>query len=696
MSAQDLSSKLKVALIGAPNTGKSTLFNRLCGLQQKTGNYPGITVDRKTGIFTVGDKIIELVDLPGINSLYPSSMDEELVVKYLLDPPTAPPDLIIVLLSALSLKRNLYLLEQVKDLELPIVAVVNMNDEAAKRGIQIYRAALEKKLSLPVLLISARTGEGIDALKNTLVGQVNRTIISDSFIEPDNFYLLKKYAHLNKTSKSYINFLSLVQPLVPDPEFQIFRERFIKENSVDAGTLRKNEAILRYKHINTYFPDCVAVNANNATDFTSRADRVLLHPILGYVVLLFVFLFIFQSVFWLAAYPMDWIDGGFASLSGILKDAMPAGYFTDLVTDGIVPGLGGVVIFIPQIAILFLLFSLLEESGYMARVVFLSDRMMQYFGMSGKSAVPLISGMACAIPAIMSARTIENTRDRLITILVTPLLTCSARLPVYVILISMIVPDTSYGIINLQGLALTGMYLLGIVTALLAGLVFKFLLKSDYRSYLLMELPQYLKPSSMNVLISVWTNAKAFILNAGKIILATSVILFVLATNGGTKFENAREIIRKQNEGMSHGQFEATVSAYKLENSYLGLMGRMIEPAIEPLGYDWKIGIAVIASIAAREVFVGTISTVYAVSDGNEKTIRNRLKSEINSKTGQPAFNFATCVSLLLFYAFSLQCLSTVAVTYKETNSLKWTSIQFLYMSVLAYFSAMIAFQLLS
>ena len=392
---------------------------------------------------------------------------------------------------------------------------------------------------------------------------------------------------------------------------------------------------------------------------------------------------------------MDWIDSGFAALSSWSSEALPEGYFSDLLSQGIIPGIGGVVIFVPQIAILFLLFSLLEESGYMSRIVFLTDKLMQRFGMSGKSIVPLISGMACAIPAIMSARTISNNKERLITIMVTPLMTCSARLPVYVILIALIVPDETYGIINAQGLALMGMYLLGVITALLAAFVFSKILKSKFRSYLMMELPQYLRPDFKNVMLSVWSNSKAFIWDAGKIILAASIILFVLATNGGNKFDNAKSIVGEENKGMEYEEFQSEVAAFKMENSYLGLLGQVIEPVIKPLGYDWKIGIAVISSLAAREVFVGTMSTIYAIDSEEEMKIRDRLKTEVN-ESGEPVFSFATCISLLVFYAFSLQCLSTVAVTYKETGSIKWTSIQFLYMSVFAYLSAMISYQLLA
>ena len=696
MSEPRTDSKLiRVALLGNPNTGKTTLFNKLCGLRQKTGNYPGVTVDKKRGYLKVDGNNVEVIDLPGINSVYPGSKDEELVVKYLLGPGKIVADVVVVVLSAINLKRNLYLLEQLKDLELPIVAVVNMIDLAKKRGILIDKHKLESTLGVPVFLVSSKKDDGIRELKSAFLNPVSRTSVGNHFIEEDKLGLLTKFASVNKSQRVYENFLNLTQPLSNDGKFAHKRQAFITEEGVDIRQLKKNEAILRYKWINAYLPQCVTERKDLATDLTSRLDRVLIHPVYGYMIFLFIMFFLFQAIFWLASYPMDWIDAGFASLAGYVEGALPTGYFTDLVTQGIIPGVGGVVIFIPQIAILFLLFSILEESGYMARIVYLSDRMMQYFGMSGKSVIPLISGMACAVPAIMSARTIENSRDRLITILVTPLLTCSARIPVYVIIIGLVVPDRELGIFNLQGIALMGMYLLGIITALIAGFCFKLILRSEYKSFLLMELPEYLPPDIKNVMVSVWTNSKAFVWNAGKIILATSIILFVLATSGGEKFDNAEEIVHEENSKLSDEQYKAELTAFKLENSYLGVMGRVIEPVIKPIGYDWKIGIAVLSSLAAREVFVGTISTIYAIDSDEEMTIRNRLKTEVNARTHKAAFGLATCISLLIFYAFSLQCLSTVAVTYKETGSLKWTAIQFLYMSVLAYIAAFIAYQLL-
>ncbi len=438
------------------------------------------------------------------------------------------------------------------------------------------------------------------------------------------------------------------------------------------------------------------IDKSSAVDFTTRADKVLVHPVFGYLIFLAVLLVIFQAIFWLAAFPMDWIDSGFAMLSEWTSEILPEGYFSSLITEGVIPGIGGVVIFIPQIAILFFFFSILEESGYMQRIVHLLDRFMQKFGMSGKSIVPMITGFACAIPAIMSARTIENNKERLITILTTPLLTCSARIPVYVVIIAVVIPDEAkWGIFNAQGLALLGMYLLGVLMTLIVALVLKYILKSKYKSHLVIDMPEYLMPDFKNVALSVWTNAKSFVVNAGKIILAASIVLFVLATNGGETFENTQKEVQSEYAHLSEQEQDQLIASLEIERSYLGVLGQAIEPAIKPLGYDWKIGIALISSLAAREVFVGTLSTIYTIGSEDEMTIRDRLKTEkdVNGKT---VFTFATSISLLLFYAFALQCFSTIAVTYKETKSLKWTSIQFVYMTALAYFSALIAYQILA
>lgn len=683
--------RLKIALLGNPNIGKTTLFNTLCGLNQKTGNYAGVTVDQVKGTLTHQNQAIDIIDLPGVNSIYPVSEDEKVVFNYLSKANESDkPDRAIVVVSALNFKRNLYLFHQLKDLELPIVLVVNMLDAGRKRGININLEKLATAVGCPVVGVSAKTGEGIDRLKDVLLEEipVSKANIASYCVDIDS-ELLHEKAKQQGFTKKYEYFLNLLFT----GQAEVVEE--LTDGKKTLKELRVNESILRYKNINGYLPDVFEEDKTKATNLSAKLDRVLMHPIWGYVIFLSVMFLVFQAIFNLATFPMDWIDNGTTLIATLVQEAMPSGYFNDLISQGLIPGIGGVLIFIPQIAILFFFFSVLEETGYMTRIVFLMDRMMQKFGMSGKSVVPLISGMACAIPAIMATRTIENRKERLITILVTPLLTCSARIPVYVILIAIIIPDEYYGPISLQGLVMLAMYLLGIIFALLSAWVFKKLLKRTEKSYLMMEMPRYLTPSIKNIGISVWTSSLAFITNAGKIIVATSIILFVLATNGGDSFKDTSSFTEANFPTLSVSELDGKVANYQLENSYLGMIGKGIEPAIKPLGYDWKVGIAIVASLAAREVFVGTMAIIYNINSEEPMTIKEKMQREINGNTGMATFGLATGMSLLLFYAFALQCFSTVAVTYKETKSVKWTSIQFIYMSVIAYVAAFIAYQTL-
>ena len=681
-----------IALIGNPNIGKTTLFNKLCGLNQKTGNYPGVTVDQVKGFVKVQNQEVELIDLPGINSIFPTSDDERVVYDFLTKVGKEnKPEKILVVVSALNFKRNLYLFHQIKDLEVPVVLVVNMIDAAKKQGIFIDLEKLEEAVNCPVVGVSAKTGEGIEDLKKMMLEKVSE---SKSEISNYNVSLnqdkLKEYVQTSGSDSTYATFLQL-----------IFRDEKELVNTLSGGSttphqLRVNESILRYKLINTYFDKVYREDKTKASDFSTRLDRILMHPVWGYAIFLVIMFVVFQAIFTLAAFPMDWIDEGTTGVGTFIKNLLPEGYLSDLITEGLIPGIGGVVIFIPQIAILFFFFAILEETGYMTRIVFLMDRIMQRFGMSGKSVVPLISGMACAIPSIMATRTIENKKERLITILVAPLLTCSARIPVYVILIALIVPNTYIGPFGLQGLAMLGMYLLGIISALLSAWVFKLILKSKHKSNLILEMPRYLVPSARNIVISVWKNVSSFVTNAGKIIVATSIILFVLATNGGEKFRNAEEIVAGKEIQLVGADFDREVGHFKLENSYLGWVGKKIEPAIKPLGYDWKIGIALISSLAAREVFISTMAIIYNIDSEEPLTIKEKMQREVNANTGLATFSIATSISLLMFYAFALQCFSTVAVTYKETKSLKWTLVQFSYMGVFAYLVSLIVYQSLA
>ncbi|MBL7899925.1 MAG: ferrous iron transport protein B, partial [Crocinitomicaceae bacterium] len=564
----------KIALVGNPNVGKTSLFNKLCGLNQKTGNYPGVTIDKKRGIFLHNNVAIEIVDLPGINSLYPNSKDEELVVNYLLNEHTDElPELILVVVSALNMKRNLYLLDQLRDLDLPLVLAINMCDLAEKRGIKIDADLLEQEFGVEVVKVSARSDQGLKELKDVLLKEHAAETREPGYIEADNRDLLHQFSKIIHCKNEYRSFLLLTQDLEINQkaEFLKLKSDFIEVNKIEVRKWKINESILRYKWLGAIIKKSVVTDKSAAEDFTTKADKLLLHPVFGYVFFLLILFSIFQSVFWLASFPMDLIDAGFSALSGYAADALPAGYFSDLITQGLIPGIGGVVIFVPQIAILFLMFSILEESGYMPRIVYLTDRMMQPFGMSGKSIVPIISGLACAVPAIMSARTIENKKERLITVLVTPLLTCSARIPVYVVLIALIVPDEMIGIFNARGLALMGLYLLGVLMAFIAAFVFHRVLKNEYKSYLIMEMPEYLLPGFKNTLISVWTSVKAFLVNAGKIIIATSIILFVLATNGLDKFNQAEKFVAENYAEKSVDEQVQLTEAVKLENSFLGM-----------------------------------------------------------------------------------------------------------------------------
>ena len=460
----------------------------------------------------------------------------------------------------------------------------------------------------------------------------------------------------------------------------------------DLKRLQQKETIKRYQLINGVLKQAYKVDLSVAVDLRSRFDRVLMHKFWGYLIFFFILMLIFQSIYDWSSIPQDFIDGTFASLSDLAKQQLPTGTFTSLLAEGIIPGLGGILIFIPQIALLFFFLSLLEESGYMSRVVFLMDRGLRKFGLSGKSVIPLISGTACAIPAVMATRNIENWRERLITILVTPFTTCSARLPVYAILISLVIPNQGF----YQGMTLMGLYLLGFIMALVSSWILSKILKFNSKSYFVVEMPNYKLPLLKNVLITVLEKTKTFVVEAGKIIMAISILLWIMASYGpGKNFSYAAEIVQQEQPQLNNEQLETKINAYKLEHSYIGILGKSLEPAIAPLGFDWKIGIALISSFAAREVFVGTLATIYHVESDSEETIKNRMASEVR-QDGSPLFNLATGISLMLFYAFAMQCMSTLAIVKKETNGWKWPMIQLFSMTLLAYLAAFTSYQILS
>ncbi len=698
---------INVALIGNPNTGKSSLFNQLTGLNQKTGNYPGVTVDKKQGTCKLpNNQTVIITDLPGTYSINPTSLDESIVLKTLLNSSSLEkPDVIVVVADVENLKRNLLLFTQVQDLEIPIILVINMADQMKRKGISIDISLLQKELETEVVLISARNNSEIDSVKKAIVRslklQKSESICALNHKIDANYFT--KLSQITSEYSLYELWLMVTQNSYPDSISEITKAKIIDFRS-DIGKVKHyqhKETIYRYQAINKILQSVYKIDSSKATDLRSKLDKVFTHKIFGYVIFFGILLLIFQSIFDWASVPMDLIDSSFAQLSEFIKDYLNSGVFTNLLTEGIIPGIGGVVIFIPQIAILFLFIAILEETGYMSRVVFLMDKIMRRFGMSGKSVIPLISGTACAIPAIMATRTISSWKERLITILVTPFITCSARLPVYAILIALIIPDKKiFGFLNLQGLTLLSLYILGFATAIISAYILHKTLKIKSTSFFVIEMPDYKTPSIKNILFDVWNKTKAFVLGAGKIIFAISIVLWFLASNGPKSFKNAEQTVieNTQNQQLSAEDLSQKIASEKLENSYIGIMGKAIEPAVKPLGYDWKIGVALIASFAAREVFVGTLATIYSVEANDKKTttIKQKMASEVDPKTGKKIFNFATGMSLLLFYAFAMQCMATLAIVKRETKSWKWSLIQFFGMGLLAYVSSLIVYQILS
>jgi ferrous iron transport protein B len=642
----------KIALFGNPNTGKSSLFNRLTGLRQHVGNFPGVTVDKHSGFLNISGKEIELIDFPGTYSIYPRSRDEEVVYKVISDPQNLNfPAKAIVVLDSTNLERNLLLFTQIYDLGLETALVLNMTDVAARNGFEIDLSALEQAFpKTKVIRTNARIGTGLSELKEWMA--------QDS--SP------------RETDQSTLKAMNDLQGQIADTN-------------------------ARFERIKAIVSKVVSKKVTEAS-FSTKLDKWLIHPIFGYLIFLTILLVIFQTVFTLAAYPMDWIDLGTSSLASWLGSIMPDGVFTSLIVNGVIPGIGGVLIFIPQIALLFFMLAILEETGYMARVVFITDKLMRPFGLNGKSVVPLLSSAACAIPGIMATRTISSWQERLTTILVAPLISCSARLPVYTLLIALVIPSKIiFGFLNLQGLVLFGLYLLGVVSALLVALVIKqFFRKKKELSVFLLEMPAYKSPRWGNVGIEVFEKVKIFVFDAGKIILAISIILWALASFGpGNDMERYSKLVQvpKVQTERSIADYESKIASVKLERSYMGHLGKFIEPVIKPLGYDWKMGISLLASFAAREVFVGSLATIYSVHevDDNPKQLIDKLKIQ-KRDDGTPSYTLASGLSLLVFYVFAMQCMATLAVVKRETKSWKWPIIQVGYMGVLAYLGAYITF----
>lgn len=696
---------LKIALVGNPNSGKSTLFNLLTGLKQKTGNFPGVTVDKKSGSFKLPDgRIAELTDLPGTYSIYPKTLDEQIVQEVLLNQEHPQhPDALIVVADATNLKRNLLLFTQIRDLNIPCVLVLNMMDLAERKKLKFDLRSLSIDLGVKIVATNSHSGLGVETLKNILTQELRvpkkpfypvRSLAEDTIDKiKSSFDIAEDYrAYQYAQQNVKLNFLSEEQ------------RKQIEQIKSDTGfydvPTQSQEVLGRYTLISETVDRNIKTNDVKELSLSQKADKIITHKFFGYAIFAAILLLIFQAIFAWSEWPMTFIEEIMAGFSSLVSEALPEGVVRDLLTDGIIAGLAGVVVFIPQIALLFGFISLLEESGYMSRAVFLMDRVMRAFGLNGKSVVPLVSGMACAIPAIMATRSIDSWKDRIITIFVTPFMSCSARLPVYTLLIALVVPEQEVlGFLNLQGLVLTALYLLGIIAAVLSAWVMKFILKTKQRGYFIMELPTYKVPQWKNVLLTIYEKSTTFVFEAGKVIVAISIILWVLASYGpGEDFDNAEQIVRSEMPSGTEEEIENAISAYELEHSYAGVFGKFIEPAIRPLGYDWKIGIALITSFAAREVFVGTISTIYSIGadEEDELTIKEKLSKEVNPRTGEKMYTPALGFSLMVFYAFAMQCMSTLAVVYRETKGWKWPLLQTIYMSAVAYLAAFVTYNIFS
>ena len=699
---------LHIALVGNPNSGKSSLFNCLTGLNQKVGNFPGVTVDKKTGTVSLAPNIdANIIDLPGSYSLYPRREDEWVSYRVMMgQDETLKADVVVAVADASNLKRNLLYCSQLIDLKIPVVIALSMMDLARSKGIKIDVASLERELGVPVVVINPRKNKGIAELKKTILLTSQQQykaplldFIDNKAAAPETINELKQ--HFPELSDyAAIHYLINHENFSFNSAMQESVEQIEVKNNFNPTKTQAEEILSRFNRIKQIMQ--LSVDEPGPLQkklFTEKLDNVLLHRKWGYLIMLGVLFLLFQSVFWLAQLPMDWIELGFAKVSEFLSSSFPDPRWTDLLINGVVAGLSGILVFVPQIMILFGLITLLEDSGYMARISFLSDRLMRSVGLNGKSVMPMISGFACAVPAIMSARNIENKKERLLTILITPLMSCSARLPVYTILIGLVIPNKNLlGFLNLQGLVMMGLYLLGLVMALMVSYVAKWFINIKEKSFFILELPTYRSPRWSNMIATMINKAKIFVFDAGKIIMIISLILWGLSSFGPG---NTMQKITTQYEqrmaapGADTVLLSREMQTEKLEHSYAGIMGKAIEPAIAPLGFDWKIGIALITSFAAREVFVGTMATLYSVGDGDEDLMLKEKMKEAKRPDGSPVFNLASGLSLMVFYVFAMQCMSTLAVVKRETKTWKWPIIQLLYMTGLAYLMSWIFYQFL-
>ena len=704
---------IRVALAGNPNSGKSTLFNILTGLHQKVANFPGVTVEKKTGQCRIYNSKtgqpthFEIIDLPGTYSLYPKSPDERIPFEVLCDTSgESHPDKVILIIDGTNLKRSLFLASQIIDLKIPCIIALNMMDLVRKEKTEIHIAELEHRLGVRVIPINARNEEGIEELRQALLAPV----------VPPVHAIFDTSALAPKLIRGLMDVLSLQSPYaalqiahhadaLEDFRYTATqREKalaLIKENTLDQNKIQSYETLERYKVIQDILSSVVVQgNKNRTPGITQSIDRLMMHRFWGFAIFLFVLFMIFQAIFTIAEWPMNFIDETFTQLSDAVRESMPSGVLNDLLVDGVLAGVGGIVIFIPQIALLFMFIAILEDTGYMARVSFLMDKLMRKFGLNGRSVIPLMSGAACAVPAILSTRTIGSWKERLITIFVTPLMSCSARLPVYTLLIALVVPQKMvWGIFSLQALVMMSLYLIGFIAALASAALLKHFIRMREKAYFIMEIPVYRMPRWSNVLYSIVEKVRIFLFDAGKVIVAISIILWFLSSRGPgdtyAQLEQRAEMLTNA-EGTAEQELYA-VQSEMLEASWAGQLGHLLEPAIRPLGFDWKIGIALVTSFAAREVFVGTMSTIYSVgqNDADALTVKDKMKYEINPETGGPRYTVAVGWSLMLFYAFAMQCMSTMAVVRRETGTWKWPLLQFAYLFVLAWLSSFMAYQLL-